>query len=120
MAKKYNLPFSNYTLIESDGPLTQEDLIKELEDKIDEGLSFVIRPTHVHDSHGGYLFNIKKVDDSTFEVYSISKRKVLNIEGWGDLVSFVNHTSGREYSEKMWNLSQEMNFLLFNEEIQPH
>lgn len=121
MAKnKYALPFKNFFNIEEDGPITQERLIEEIEEKIDEGVSFVIKPEGVQDFHGGYLFNFKRIDDFTFEIYSISKRHVASIEGWDNLVSFVNHTTGRKYNEQTWNLSQGMNFKLFNEEIQPH
>lgn len=118
--KKYDLPFENYLSIEINDPISQELLISELEEIIDEGVSFIIRPEGATEFHGGYLFNVKRVDDSLFEIYAISKRKVTNIEGWANLVSFVNHTSGREYDDNMWNISQQMNFLLFNEEVQPH
>lgn len=119
MPKSYPLPFNNQVFLQVNGEINSHLLQSNIESYIDFGVCLIIRPEQiVNENHGGYLFNIQR-SQGKFLIFSISKRKVYEIDAdkWDMLCEFVNHFAGRKYSPIMWEISHDMNFLLFNEEV---
>lgn len=101
--------------LDSDNPITKDDLIKSIGDK--KEVTLCIRTKTGNKKRGGYFFSIEvdgdKITVKTFDGKQLTsdfdyKYAEFSIEEFSE---FVNHVSGRIYSEKMFELcTNRLNF----------
>lgn len=120
MAKQFSLPFENVISINKSGEISAVFLKGEIESFIQDGVSIILKEDQSTKLEGGFLFNIILNSERTIDVYSIHKRKMLCLNNFEELTKLINHQSGRKFDHEQWLISQQLNFLLFNEEIAPH
>lgn len=120
MVKQYQLPFSNVINIKQSGCIDSESLIDKTSEVITEGVCIILKDENSTDQDGGFLFNVKQESDNVIDIFSIQKRKMVSLKTFQELAHFINHHSGRRFYKDQWLISQQLNFLLFNEEIAPY
>lgn len=120
MTNRFSLPFENIITINHSGILNVEELVEATEKYIGKGVCLLLKETTSNELEGGYLFNFIKNPDDSLDVFSIHKRKMVSFSTFNKLEEFINHHSGRKFNKEQWLISQQLNYLLFNEEISPH
>lgn len=107
------VPFPPLEKVETDFPLTSEQIQTLLETRPD-GVSFCIRSTKGHKDRGGYFFHIVPGGDalSACQVFSFDKTHAATLP-IAELTALVNHCAGLEFSEAAFQLCQtRINFRL--------
>lgn len=101
--------------IDSDDPITKNDLITSIGDK--KGVTLCIRTKTGNEKRGGYFFSIEvnedKITVKTFDGEQLMHDSDCKCVGFSfeEFTEFVNHVSGRIYSEKMFELcTNRLNF----------
>lgn len=115
---KIELPFEKIEVYNVDDKIDVQSFKSFLKEDYQKK-SVIIKNKNLDKNQGGYIFNFDYNDEEDlFDIYSIKGRLVGRLNSFNELVSFINHVSGRYYSEEMWEKSQDMNYRLFNEEVQ--
>lgn len=120
MANQFSLPFNNVVTIKKSGNIEAEFLMESTKDYINDGICIILKEDDSNDLEGGYLFNFISNSEGLIDIYSINSRKMVSLNNYEELEKFINHHSGRNFNKEQWLISQQLNFLLFNEEIAPN
>ena len=103
-----DLPYPPLVLVESDNPIEWDFLIRQINDRLSSGVSICLITTSGNPDRGGYFFHFKKFNE-TIVLSTFDRHEALSFDNTNDFTEFINHASGREYSSKMWKLSQFIN-----------
>jgi len=108
MTKPLTLPHPHFLLIPKDNPISWMDIESLLLNQIKDGVSICLLSESGHENRGGYFFHIKKINDH-FIFSTFDRDNVLELQSGEEVAEFINHVSGRSYSERMWRESQYIN-----------
>ncbi len=89
--------------IDTDGPLVESQITKALGTK--RGMSLCVRTATGPHKRGGYFFHIRRSTSNCVTVLDFENTEVVELT-FAELVRFVNHASGREFDEDMFQLCQ--------------
>jgi hypothetical protein len=109
VATPLTLPFPPLAFLDRDGPLTEDDVARTLGERLDVGVSVCVRSTSGPEKRGGYYFHVRRTREGHLALSTFDTRDVITLEDMATLVAFMNHASGRQYSEAMWEISQQIN-----------
>ena len=88
--------------------MTWQWLEPQIRDRILDGLSLCITDAQGVDGRGGYFFHMAQ-RGGEFVFSDFESREALVLPDGQSCVRFMNHVSGRQYDEDMWELGQELN-----------
>ncbi len=108
MPTPLQLPFPPLVCIDGDTVLDSATLLAKASHRLKKGISICIRCKEGHPKRGGYFFHVKQAGD-LFTLYDFLSEPVAQMNDIDELLRFINHASGRQYDEKMWERSQKMN-----------
>lgn len=108
MVEPVTLPFPPLVEIQSDVPITWEDLEECVGDRLEEGVSICLLYSDGPEKRGGYFFHFQSVDQG-YSFSTFQRSNVISFENGERCAEFINHVSGREYSEEMWSRSRAVN-----------
>jgi hypothetical protein len=74
--------------------------------RLEQGASLCITAETGDLNRGGYFFHVKSSEDGII-LRTFDRDNVLTLETQEELVEFLNHATGRVYSERMWDLSED-------------
>lgn len=109
MPTPLTLPYSPLILVQSDEPLTWDDLLLHIGARLERGVSICLQAETGHDNRGGYFFHFKRTPQGC-EFRTFDRQSVLTLHEGEEVAAFVNHVSGRKYDHHMWIKSQLVNF----------
>lgn len=76
-----------------------------------KGVTVCLRYPDGPKDRGGYFFHFAPSKEGKFAVYDFEMRHVVNLSS-EELVSFINHCTGRKFDQRSFDLCQsELNFL---------
>lgn len=108
MPTPVQLPYPPLVVIESDGPITWDDLYSRIHGRLEEGVSVCLITSHGRENRGGYFFHMKgspeRIEFSTFD-----RTSVCSLPGGTSCALFINHVSGREFNQEMWEVCEKVN-----------
>lgn len=108
MPTPLTLPYPPLVLIQSDEPLTWDELLPRIGQHLDAGVSICLQAETGHDNRGGYFFHVKRTTQG-YMFRTFDRQKVLALRKEEEVVAFINHVSGRKYDQQMWMQSQLVN-----------
>jgi hypothetical protein len=109
MTTPLTLPYPPLVLIQSDKPLTWDDLLRHIGQRLDGGVSFCLQAEEGDNNRGGYFFHVKRTAQG-YMFRTFDRQEVLTLREKDEVVAFINHVSGRKYDEQMWMQTQLVNF----------
>lgn len=109
MATPLTLPYPPLVIVESDQAVTWRTLEPLIERRLSRGVSLCLVAASGEENHGGYFFHIIRTSDG-FVFRTFDRDTVLVLATEKECVEFINHVSGRRYSQPMWEQSQLVNF----------
>jgi len=102
------LPFPPLVMVEGDQPLRWADLEPLIQQRLQIGVSLCILRRAGDAKRGGYFFHIKKTTEG-YTFCTFDRAAVCAFADGEKAVAFINHVSGREYSDDMWRIAQHVN-----------
>ena len=97
----------NIRTVERDEPLTFADLSRVINSAKGGGVTLCLRSSNGHKDRGGYFFHIQVVaKEDKYRIFDFEKNEVACLNG-ADLVSFVNHVSGRKFDPSVHKFCQQ-------------
>lgn len=108
MTTPVQLPYPPLVFIQSNSPLSWEMLKKRVRRRLSRGVSVCLQTKEGHDERGGYFFHFRRTP-AGFVFSTFDRQDVLTLATEEECVAFINHVSGRQYSEDMWERSQDVN-----------
>ena len=109
MPTPLTLPYPPLVLIQSDTPLTWDDLLPSIRSRIGTGVSICLQAETGDANRGGYFFHFKKTPQG-YVFRNFDRETVLTLGREEEVVAFINHCSGRRYDKQMWLQAQCVNF----------
>lgn len=118
MAKNsYNLPFENIIFIDTNNPIDEKLLFSHCtQAQLCSGISLIVRPENSSKNDGGYIFNLCNVDKA-YNFHALSGKLIFSLPTLGQTLDFINHSSGRKFDTASLLISEDINFLLFSEQL---
>jgi hypothetical protein len=89
--------------IDTDEPLVESQIKKALGTK--RGVSLCVRAAKGPHKRGGYFFHIRRSTNNSVTILDFENRDVVELT-FEELARFVNHASGREFDDDMFQLCQ--------------
>ena len=109
MARKpLTLPYAPLVVLAEDGQLTWDRLSARVSDRIAEGVSICLTNGIGASSRGGYFFHIRQCENG-YVFYDFEAVPYLEVVDGVTCVQFINHVSGRAYSQDIWESCQSAN-----------
>ena len=109
MARKpLTLPYPPLLVLAVDGHLTWDWLSARVGDRIAQGVSICLTHARGATSRGGYFFHIRQ-SAGGYAFSDFESVPYLETADGTDCVRFINHVSGRVYSESIWAMCQSAN-----------
>jgi len=106
MPTPLHLPYPPLVVLECGSQITWSDFSCLETGWIEKGASICITAREGHLNRGGYFFHIR-LTQVGIALRAFDRDNVLVLESEQQLVDFLNHATGRIYSENMWNVSEE-------------
>lgn len=100
------LPYPPLIVLECGSQITWSDFSVLDTGWIERGASICITAKAGHRNRGGYFFHVRLTQDG-ISLRAFDRDSVLVLESEQQLVDFLNHATGRIYSEMMWNISED-------------
>jgi hypothetical protein len=110
MPTPLSLPYPPLLFIDKDGPLTEKDVRDGIQPRLKQGVSLCVRSLSGPTKRGGFFFHAAQASSdqpimlSTFDTVAIT-----SIQDLSELTVFINHVTGRQYSDRIWQLCQTIN-----------
>ena len=108
MPTPLTLPFPPLVCIDRNSALDSAGLLAKASRRLKSGISICIRSAAGHPKRGGYFFHVRQ-EGNAFAVHDFLSVQVAIFNDINELLRFINHASGRQYDEDMWEQSQKMN-----------
>lgn len=106
MPKKVDsLPYGGPAYLDADGIITPDQLRAA---SLLQGVSVCVRTANGHKRRGGYVFSYVETQTG-IELKRFDGDTIATFPDWASLAEFINHVSGRSYSEREWKRCQEIN-----------
>jgi hypothetical protein len=100
------LPYPPLVVLECGAQITWSDFSSLETGWIERGASICITARAGHPRRGGYFFHLRLTQNG-IALRSFDRDRVLVLESEQEVVEFFNHSTGRLYSERMWNVSED-------------
>ncbi len=95
-------------MIPSTKAIEWSELEAIIKDRLAGGVSICITTDTGEKNRGGYFFHIKRTDVG-YVFRTFDRDNVQTFTNPEDCAEFINHVSGRQYSARMWLISQNVN-----------
>lgn len=109
MPTPLKLPFPPLIQLDQDAELKGEDLTRRLGMRLGAGVSVCVRSMNGPVKRGGYFFHLRRDESGHFLFATFDGHEILLLEDASQAAAFINHVSGRRYSEEMWEIAQRIN-----------